>query len=327
MSSVNAAIAPLPAVVAHADWSVAPAKRWMVRAARQGDGGYRAEGPEPVGELDSLLERLAAAASTPGPLLLGLDLPLGLPLAYARRAGIESFADWLAGLGSGCWQEVFEVAERPEEIALTRPFYPRRPGAAREAHLIEGLGLAGRRALYRLCDLPTGQRQAASPLFWTLGPQQVGKAALSCWRDLLGPAHRRGEVRLWPFDGPLEALLHAGGVVVAETYPGEVYGHLGIDFRGPDGRRGRKGDRLARQANAARLFGAAASLGVELRPALRSAIDEGFEESAGGDDAFDALVGLLGMINVLRGRRPAGEPEDPEVRAIEGWILGQEPRD
>jgi hypothetical protein len=31
------------------------------------------------------------------------------------------------------------------------------------------------------------------------------------------------------------------------------------------------------------------------------------------------------MLGVVLGRRPAGEPADPEIRRIEGWILGQEP--
>ena len=34
------------------------------------------------------------------------------------------------------------------------------------------------------------------------------------------------------------------------------------------------------------------------------------------------MVGLFGLLNVLRGGRPSGEPEDPVVRRIEGWILG-----
>jgi len=35
------------------------------------------------------------------------------------------------------------------------------------------------------------------------------------------------------------------------------------------------------------------------------------------------VVGLLGMLNVVLGRRPSGEPDDPLVRRLEGWILGQ----
>jgi hypothetical protein len=35
------------------------------------------------------------------------------------------------------------------------------------------------------------------------------------------------------------------------------------------------------------------------------------------------VVGLFGMLNVVLGRLPCGEPDDPVVRRIEGWILGQ----
>jgi hypothetical protein len=51
-------------------------------------------------------------------------------------------------------------------------------------------------------------------------------------------------------------------------------------------------------------------------------IEDGFGPG-GGDDRFDAAVGLFGMLNVVLGRRPSGEPDDPVVRRIEGWILGQ----
>jgi hypothetical protein len=30
------------------------------------------------------------------------------------------------------------------------------------------------------------------------------------------------------------------------------------------------------------------------------------------------------MLAVALGQRPAGEPADPEIRQIEGWILGQQ---
>lgn len=315
--------ARLPAVVAHADWSVSPAKRWLAVARRDGRGRYRAAAPVLVGDPATLLTRLVGAARQDGPLLLGLDLPLGLPLAYARRAGIEDFVAWFVGLGQGAWAEVFEVAARPEEIAPHRPFYPLRPGGAKRQHLLDGLGLDGPAELHRLCDRATADRPAAAPIFWTIGPQQVGKAALSAWRELLVPARRAGTVRLWPFDGDLARLLAAGGAVVAETYPGEIYGHLGVRFRRPDGRRASKRSQADRAAEAPVLRAAAKRLGVDLAPPLKRAIAEGFEEAAGGEDAFDATVGLLGMINVLRGERPAGEPADPVIRRVEGWILGQ----
>ena len=42
------------------------------------------------------------------------------------------------------------------------------------------------------------------------------------------------------------------------------------------------------------------------------------------DDAFDATVGLLGMLQVCLGQREPGAPDDREIRDIEGWILGRE---
>jgi hypothetical protein len=43
-----------------------------------------------------------------------------------------------------------------------------------------------------------------------------------------------------------------------------------------------------------------------------------------GDDAFDAAVGLFGMIQVSLGQRAPGEPDKRAIRDIEGWILGRE---
>ncbi|OGO13459.1 MAG: hypothetical protein A2029_00915 [Chloroflexi bacterium RBG_19FT_COMBO_47_9] len=51
----------------------------------------------------------------------------------------------------------------------------------------------------------------------------------------------------------------------------------------------------------------------------------GFGDFPDGEDRFDALVGLYGMINVVLGNHPSGEPVPPHIYKIEGWIFGQEP--
>jgi hypothetical protein len=38
---------------------------------------------------------------------------------------------------------------------------------------------------------------------------------------------------------------------------------------------------------------------------------------------FDALVGLFGMIEIVKGRRQAGHLSENRIRKVEGWILGQ----
>jgi hypothetical protein len=226
-----------PALVAHADWSVHPGKRWMAWAVRRPGGGYLALAPAPVGPLASFWTSLAAAAD-PGAILVGFDFPIGLPAAYARRAGIEDFRTALAGFGEGRWRDFYDVATTAEQIASTRPFYPHRPGSRRRRHLVEGLALETWDEMHRRCDGATPRRPAACPMFWTLGGNQVGKGMIVGWRDLLAPARRGGvDVAIWPFDGALADLLRAHRFVVAETYPGEVYGHLGLSLRARGGKR------------------------------------------------------------------------------------------
>jgi hypothetical protein len=324
----------LPAVVAHADWSVDPKKRWLALATFDGGGGYRAAPPRLVGALSAFLSDLAALAEPGGSVLLGVDFPLGLPAAYAARAGVGDFTSLLPKLGRGRWREFFAAAARPGEISLARPFFPATQGgkgAFSQAQLVDRLGLASAAELRRCCDHATATRRAAAPLFWTLGPQQVGKAALLAWRDLLIPALASARPpALWPFDGPLAALLAPGSLpgrlVIAETYPAEVYGHLGVAFPRPTpGARTGKRVQAARAANAPVLLARARELGIALEPALRATIEAGFGAAPEGEDAFDATVGLIGLVNVVRGRRPPGDPQDPVIRKVEGWILGQHP--
>lgn len=322
-------------LLAHADWSAHPGKRWLARARRRPGGQFLALPPEPAGETAALLARLAAEAGSAGSALVGFDFPIGLPRRYAEQAGIEDFPAFLAGLGRGEWPEFFLPAETPEQVGLRRPFYPLRPGAARRQHLAAGLGVSGMGDLLRACDAARPGRRAACPLFWTLGGQQVGKAAIAGWREVLAPAlldeprparSPTAQVALWPFAGPLETLLQPGRLVIAETYPAEFYLHLGIEFSPP--RRGsRTGKRVQaeRAANAARLVGWAEQAGVALDPRLEAQLRDGFGAAAGGEDPFDAAIGLLGMLNVVLGRRPPGEPPDALSRNVEGWILGQEP--
>lgn len=262
-------------------------------------------------------------------ILVGFDFPIGLPRRYARSAGIQRFLDVLPCLGQGRWTRFFDVARTPGEITVERPFYPNSPGKAggvSRRQLIDGLGLAATADLFRDCDRATGDRPPACPLFWTLGPQQVGKAAICGWREVLVPALRAEPgVALWPFHGTLDTLLTRQDVVLAETYPAEAYRHLGVGFAAAaGGRRAGKRIQAARAANARALRAWARAAGVTLDEPLAALIEDGFGPAALGEDPFDATLGLLGMLNVVLGLRPAGDPLDPTIAGLEGWILGQQ---
>src|SRR5439155_19006167 len=83
-------------------------------------------------------------------------------------------------------------------------------GTARD-HLRAALGDAA--FTPRVCDRQAG----AGPIFWLVGPRQVGRSAACVWREVLTP--RLEDLALWPFDGTLADLVGAGRPVVAEMYP------------------------------------------------------------------------------------------------------------
>lgn len=303
-------------IVAHADWSVEARKRWLCVARRAGQGWVLAA-PAPVGEVAGLLGRLRAAAGG-GAVVLGLDLPLGLPRAYAARwCGAGDFPGFLRGLAGR--PGFFEVCERLEEVGPGRPFYPRRGlrGMTRAAHAA-ALGLGGAAGLSRACDRATAERPAGAPLFWTLGANQTGKAAIAAWRDWLVPALAGPAAPvLWPFAGGIAALARPGAVVLAETYPAEAMRHLGLRMGGS---KRRQADRAALAAG---LRAAMAARGAVASQALAAALADGFGADAAGEDRFDCVLGVLCVLGVVAGGRADFVPCDPWVRRWEGWVLGQ----
>ncbi len=291
----------------------------MVTAAGR-PGAWHLSAPEPVGTLHDLLPRLAARA--PGAALaIGVDFPLGLPRAYAAALDLPDFRTFLDSLASGplIFPDFFDVCDSLDQVGRDRPFYPRRgiAGMSRAAHAA-ALGLDGPEHLSRLCDRATAERPAGAPLFWTLGANQTGKAAISAWRDWLIPA-RAGAAgpRLWPFEGNFLDLLDPARPLVAETYPAEALRQLGL--RLPGSKR-RQSDRAGL---AEPLSACIAAHGGTVTDALRAEMLEGFGADAAGEDRFDCLLGLLCVLLVLHGERADGVPDDPAIRHWEGWVLGQ----
>ena len=153
------------------------------------------------------------------------------------------FAAFLRGLADS--PDFFRVSAGLETVSPARPFYPARgiAGMTRAAHAA-ALGLSGPMGLSRWCDRATAERPAGAPLFWTLGANQSGKAAITAWRDWIVPALNTplgaagAPIRLWPFEGGLHALLAPGVAVLAEVYPAEALRHCGLKLAGSKRARG-----------------------------------------------------------------------------------------
>lgn len=312
----------LPAVVAHVDWGVGRLKRWLVRSVRQGDGRFRVQAPIPAEPKNVLT--LARGASTPGPVVVGFDFPIGLPVAHAEKVGASDFLRILPTLGQGEWRDFYRFAEQPDQINLRRPFYPKRPGGTSRAHLVRGLGLDFQQLLRR-CERRTNERREACPLFWILGGQQVGRGACLGWREVLQPGLAAGGLAIWPFAGELGDLLRRHQLIVVETYPAEFYGHLFDEGALAHLRAVGKRKQAGRSEVSKGLLQWAERRSVALDDDLTRLIENSFGEKEDGEDQFDAAVGCFGMLNIVLGFRVLTEPESVIARRIEGWIFGQEP--
>jgi len=281
------------------------------------DGAGWGVSVEPVGEVSCLLGRLRGRSGG-APVALGLDLPIGLPAAFAERhcPGVSCFPEFLRGLGST--PDFFRVCDTAAEIGPTRPFYPRRGMKGMKRHQLEtALGLSFKE-LHRVCDRKTTNRPSAAALFWTLGANQVGKGALSAWRDLLLPALTGARPpALWPFDGDLATLLGGSEAVIAETYPAEAMRQLEVEMGGS------KRSQADRAKLVQKLRGRLSDLSARPDAALSTCLDDGFGSAPDGEDRFDAFLGLLAMVKVVS--HPAADtvPDDQRVKRWEGWILGQ----
>jgi hypothetical protein len=301
-------------IAAHSDWSVDARKRWITIGKTRGAGWVLGE-PQPTGPIGELRHRLAAAADGRA-VVLGIDCPIGLPGSYAAQLrGHAGFPAFLRSLRADA--PFFKVAACIEDVSLARPFFPQPivSGPGHKLALAKALNLRGAADLWRQVDLQTQFRPAAGQLFWTLGPNQCGKAALAAWRDLLLPAMADSRVKLWPFDGALKDIAIPGRIVIAETYPTESLRQIGLNLKGS------KRSQTSRRDLAAGFYETMSRLKIQPSGALSCAIKNGFGPQQSGEDPFDSFIGALGIINVLNGNRseaPAG-PRDP----WEGWVLGQ----
>ncbi len=301
----------------HADWSISAKSRWVAKA-RRNTSGWLIYAIEPVGLLNQFRQSLSQYGRDHA-LWLGLDMPVGFVDHWYDGANIQDFKSLLDIIFTGKWDSFSDVCTNPDEITHHRPFYPktaRVKGSVKRGHLVDALGVSSFDKLYRLCEGATYHRPAACPSFWTLGANQVGKAMLHGLEHLIIPGYRDG-FNIWPFTGDISTCCQQNGVTLIETYPGEIYGWLGIDEV-------TKSNHKSRTLAIAALIDYAVGNGIEINTAVVADIKSGFGPDEGKDDAFDALVGALGLIRIADGKHPEYLPDRPIIRKREGWIIGMD---
>ena len=305
----------------HADWSMSGKGRWVAKAKRS-QTGWQIYAIEPVGMLHQFRQSLGDHAQDHS-IWLGLDMPIGFLDRWYDGANVKDFKTLLSILKTPEWQNFFAVCQEPDEIHHHRPFYPNSSGAkgsVKRSHLTKALGVSSFDALHRRCECPTHTRNAACPSFWTLGANQVGKGMLHGLKHLVLPGYGDG-FHIWPFSGDLETCTKSPGVTLIETYPGEIYGWLDSTSELT------KSNQDSRQEYLHKLRDAARVKGIEIVAAVWDDIKDGFGPDHGKDDAFDALIGVMGLIEIAEGHRPEHLPKTPDILEREGWIVGLDPAD
>jgi len=307
---------PLPDIVAAVDWSTDAPGRQLVVARRNASAYCIERSPCAVPDPRCVFKQIReVAAESQGTAFVGFDFPIGLPRAWAKTAGVQTFRGGLDKFGGAGWEKFFEVTNTP---SLKQPFGPASFTADRLSRIMlaQALGFRHELDLFRRCDHKTDRRQRAEAMFYTTFARQVGRSVCQAWPELIQPL--RDQIRMWPFDGSLGDLLETRGEVIAEIYPAEAVAQLGLQI-GPGTKRS-KTRKTDRQQVAAPLRAHLEAYGVLLSDEIAAALAEGFE----CDDAFDAFVGLIAMIRVLRGHEPPDPPHDDAVLAVEGWMLGRD---
>jgi hypothetical protein len=294
----------------HSDWSVASDKRWTA-VARRSRRGWRVESLQRTPPSDQFLECLFDPAQRT---LAGFDFPIGLPAFYLDKMG-WAFRKLLSTPYPDRAGRFFDAVDTLFDVSPEQPFYRRHPRGGRRPDLLRGLGCDDFDHLLRACDRATKTRSRAESIFWTVGAKQVGKAALSGWREMLIPALGRGAC-LWPFDGPLSSL-DSNVLTIAETYPAEAYQHIGMR------RTIRKRSQQGRSAGCGIMLEWGSRHGIAFSSEIEACMQQGFGERGDGEDPFDALAGLCGMIEVADGRRAEAPGFVAGAMRREGWILGQ----
>jgi hypothetical protein len=294
-----------------ADWSKAAAHR-EVYVADVGDRTIRRL-DSPRWDLSTLLGA-AESCIDRGGVLVGIDVPLGIPRSLAdpsrqtSAVSDKTFATWLRQAGDEN-PGLFITCDHPDAWSPRRPFFAVAAGQGERNRWFRALRSQAVEP-FRVIDKLTG----AKSLFIVSGmPGTVGSGAREVWRELLPLLiNRRRLFKIWPFDGDLDRLA-GSGVVLGEIYPRAAYG-LALHSDPPAGRR-----RLAIAKTQVASRQAAIEALLQQTWVQRFGVDvRDLEAARQSEDAFDALMSAAGLLRCIC----EGTVVAAEADRFEGGILG-----
>ena len=261
---------------------------------------------------DWTLEKLLGSAHecSPGPVLVGMDAAIGLPLGFWRalpESGRHpaSFIEWLGERDSE--SDFFAPVSSPSEWSVSRPFFrvPKGEGALKsfEERLPHGF--------YRKVDR---RANAKSPFAVSGIPGVVGWSTLTLWQELAGLLRAEDrDFAVWPFEGEdLGELLHDRRIVLAEIYPALAYGVALADELPARRMRLKKTDEAQRRTACSTI---AQALWVK-----RGGVDLGPSGPAqANDDAFDSYMTAAAVLRCILDDSDLAAPDVDPV--AEGGML------
>ena len=214
----NLAWEPDVAHLVSADWSKFPAKRAVYSASTRERRIRRYTPRGGTWSVESLLE-VATELAREGPVLVGVDVVLGVPQGYwelvrqPRSSGVrQTFVDWLGDQPD----RFFETADGPEDWDSGRPWFQVAAGTGgltRFTDHVEG-------GMRRATDSETG----GMPVFAVSGvPGVVGSGTRAFWRELAPLLCRDRNFAVWPFESDQALRLSERRIVMCESYPRLAY--------------------------------------------------------------------------------------------------------
>lgn len=174
--------------------------------------------------LESLLSLARHELQQHGPVLVSIDVVLGVPTRFFEEAvaktpssNVDDFVRWLCSKNAD--EKFWQTVPDANSWSVHSPFFQVPSGQGTKTKFEDA---ATRENLYRKVDELTNSKS----VFIVSGiPGTVGSGSRSFWRELAAvlASENERDFRVWPFEGKLKAIGRQCGIALAENYPAISY--------------------------------------------------------------------------------------------------------